>query len=106
MNNALESIPEYDFPAPYLELFEQEGGGGGGVLIYFLLFLGDRDDTYKSVIVTLSDLWGGNCPLPSPPPPPPLGTALLSFRMKVQPSDNIRNQTWRIEYTYLIIALS
>ena len=52
--------------APYLAIFEQ-----GTVLIYFLLLLGGgggggRDDTFKIVIVTLSNLWGGQLP-PCPP---------------------------------------
>ena len=40
-----------------------------------LITEGGRDDTSKSIIVTLSNLSGGNCS-PAPPPPPPLGMAL------------------------------
>ena len=36
--------------------------------MYFLLLLGGRDDTSKSVIVTLSNLWEGAT---APPPLPP-----------------------------------
>ena len=39
------------------KIFEQ--GGGGQCWYSFSYFWGGRDDTYKSVIVTLSDLWGG-----------------------------------------------
>ena len=49
------------------------------MLIYFSYYWGGRDDTSKSVTVTLLNLWReGNCP-PCPCPPPfPLGTALNS----------------------------
>ena len=43
----------YRRAAPDLAIFEQ-----GGVLIYFLLLLGGKDDTSKTVIVTLLNLWG------------------------------------------------
>ena len=49
----------------YIVFFEQ-----GGSADIFSLISGVRDDTSKSVIVTLSNIWGGNCP----PPPSPLGT--------------------------------
>ena len=42
-------------------LISGRGEGGGG----------RRDDICKSVIVTLSDLYGETAPQPSPPPPPP-----------------------------------
>ena len=35
--------------------------------MYFLLLLGGRDDTSKSVIVTLSNLWEGATAPPLPP---------------------------------------
>ena len=41
---------------PYLEFFEQRGSAD---IVYLISGWGGggRDDTYKSVIVTLSDLW-------------------------------------------------
>ena len=45
----------------------------GAVLIYFLLLLGGRDDTSKSVIVTLSNLRGVTTA-----PLPPLGMAQIA----------------------------
>ena len=63
---------------PYLAIFEQ-----GGSADIFSLFTGGRDDTSKSVIVTLSNLWwatnvarlgdrergaGGRGPRAPPPP--------------------------------------
>ena len=47
--------------ALYLAIFEQ----GGSAEILSLITGGGRDDTSKSVIiiVNLSNLWGGNCPL-------------------------------------------
>ena len=41
-----------------IAIFEQ----GGSADIFSLFTGGGRDDTSKSVIVTLSNLWGGNCP--------------------------------------------
>ena len=45
------------------------------MLIYFLFLLGGRDDTSKSVMGTLSKLWGGA----TAPPAPQLGTALSLY---------------------------
>ena len=39
------------------------------MLIYFLLLLGGRYDTSKSVILTLSNLWGGGGGATAPSPP-------------------------------------
>ena len=52
-------------PAQYLAIFEQ----GGSADIFSLItggWGGGRDDTSKSVIVTLSNLWGAIAP-PAPP---------------------------------------
>ena len=53
---------------PYPDFVEQEGSAD--IVSLISKGRGSRYDTYKSIIVTLSDLKGGNCP------PPPLGTAL------------------------------
>ena len=42
---------------------------GGQCWYIFSYYCGGRDDTSKSVIVTLSNLWGATAP-PAPPPPP------------------------------------
>ena len=56
---------------PYLAIFEQ----GGSTDIFSLITGGGRDDTFKSIIVTLSNLGGGQLPLS----PHPLGTALIGL---------------------------
>ena len=66
----------------YLDYFAQGGGGGQCWYSFFLFPGGGRHDTYKSVIVTLSDHWGGNCPSPKPlhplsPQHPPLPSRLV-----------------------------
>ena len=47
---------------PYLEFFEQ--GSNADIVSHISGWGWGRDDTYKSVIVTLSDLQRGNCPPP------------------------------------------
>ena len=59
--------------APYLAIFEQ---GGSADIFSLITGGGGRDDTSKSVIVTLSNLWGGGGVGPTAPP---LGTALTQF---------------------------
>ena len=65
-----ERPPGWPSAGPYLEFFCKGGGGGGVPDIVSLFSRGGgrgRDNTYKSVIVTLSDHWGAT----APPPPPP-----------------------------------
>ena len=65
------------------------------MLIHFLLLLGGRDDTSKSVIVTLSNLLGGA----TAPPAPPLGTALNILFHKTSSNFMDNDSTASIELT-------
>ena len=60
-NNTTEMPRLKNFSAPYLAIFEQ-----GGSADVFSLITGGRDDTSKSVIVTLSNLWEGATAPPAP----------------------------------------
>ena len=75
-------------------IFSYYWGGGG------------RDDTSKSVIVTLLNLWGATAPpAPLPPPLPPLGTALKWLCYAVKRNLKYR-QKFQLQKTLAILKVS